>query len=66
MTTIVTIDPDRFDNPIHQGMYVLGELRSAGVPVVGVLGVTGVEVGSLTISEPDIVDGCVLYLWSES
>ena len=62
----VAIDPTRFDNPIHQGLDTLARLREAGIPATGVLYVAGVERGSLTISEPDIVDGEVTYSWCDA
>lgn len=61
----ISIDPNRFDNPVHQGMYVLQALQQAGVPATGVLYVAGVESGVLTISAPDLTDGLVAYEWSE-
>lgn len=60
-----TLDPHRFDNPIHSSMHVLAGLIHAGIPATGVLGVTGVERGSLTISAPDLADGSVAYTWAD-
>lgn len=60
-----TLDPARFDNPIHSGMHVLGKLREAGIPAIGVLYPVGVEWGALTLSAPDLADGSVTYSWAE-
>lgn len=62
----VTIDTQRFDNPIHLGLYVLRELRQAGVPVAGVLSPMWVEQGRLTVGEPDLCTGEVVWTWAES
>ncbi len=60
-----TIDPLRFDNPVNQGLYVLAKLRHSGIPASGVLGVTGVAIGTLTLSAPDLADGSITYTWKE-
>ena len=62
----ITLDPARFDNPIHSGMHVLAKLREAGIPAIGVLYPVGVERGVLTIDAPDLDDGAVVYRWDDS
>lgn len=59
----VSIDPAKFDNPVHQGQHELQVLRDAKVPATGVLHVSGVESGALTIAAADIVDGMVSWTW---
>ncbi len=59
MTTRVFIDA-KFDQPIHQGMAVLKELRRAGVPVLGILWPEGVQHGELTVTR---VDKQTIYTW---
>ena len=61
----VSVDPTRFDNPVHLGLRTLRNLRDAGVPVIGVLWPVGVESGLLTIGEPDLVTGVIEYRWTE-
>lgn len=60
---VVTVDPKKFENLIHQGMHVLRQLQSVGVPVTGVLFPTGVASGTLKIGAPDLVSGEVVYTW---
>lgn len=59
----VTQDPTRFENPIHRGMDALARLKSAGVPVIGVIYPEAVESGTLSVSAPDLVDGNVTWVW---
>lgn len=61
---IVTVDPTRFENPIHQGMHVLAKLRERGVPVVGELYPAGVARGTLAVAAPDLA-GEVAYCWQD-
>jgi hypothetical protein len=63
MLIVVKINPNAFENPVHQGMHVLATLKRASVPALGVLGVTGVESGKLTINETDLCEGSVVYEW---
>jgi hypothetical protein len=60
----LVVDPARFENPVNQGVAVLAALRGVGVPAIGVLGVTGVEYGTLSIGSPDLESGEVTYSWS--
>lgn len=63
MVITLALDPHRFDNAVHSSMHVLNALISAGIPALGVLGVTCVAHGVLTISAPDLDDGRVTYTW---
>jgi hypothetical protein len=62
MNKHILIDP-KYENPIHQGMFVLQRLRDAGVPVLGHLWPMGVESGVLSVGAPDLADGVVTYTW---
>lgn len=64
MTTVVTVNPARFDNPIHRGMDALSKLKDAGVPVVGCLFPEGVTYGTLTVGAADLDSGEITYSWN--
>lgn len=55
MTTKTVTIKRLSDQDILHGQRVLNELRSAGVPVLGVLWPTGVEGGRLTIADDEYV-----------
>jgi len=59
----ITVDPSRFENPIHRGMDALRQLKERGVPVIGCLFPESVEHGTLTIGSADLVSGEVSYSW---
>lgn len=59
----ITVPLDKFNNPIHRGLYILAELREIGVPVIGVLYPEGVEYGKLIVGEPDMMSGEVTWTW---
>lgn len=62
----LTVDPARFENPVHRGLRTLEELRARGVPAIGVLFVEGVESGTLSISAPDLGSGEITYSWTDN
>lgn len=62
--TRVTVQPDKFENPVLFGLHVLTKLRDAGVPAIGVLWPAGVESGTLSVEPPDLVDGSVTWSWA--
>jgi hypothetical protein len=52
---IVNIDTVS-DQPVHQGLAVLAQLRRAGVPATGVLRPTGVEYGELRVTDGKVYE----------
>lgn len=44
-------------NEVLAGQVIMGALRKRGVPVIGVLGLLGVEWGTLTCAQEDGLDG---------
>jgi hypothetical protein len=46
------------------GVFILKELKSLGVPVVGALWPQHVESGTLTVEAPDLADGRVRWTWT--
>jgi hypothetical protein len=51
----------RIDQPVHQGIRVLEELRAAGIPMVGVLWPMHAVHGQLAVQ---IKDGATVYEWA--
>lgn len=65
--TEVRIDPAvwaALGHDIHRGIYLVKQLREAGVPVVGSIWPIGVEHGSLHMATDPVFDELV-WTWSD-